>query len=220
MSRSAGLLWALLGLILVAGGATAFWALDLQFRPHRLTRHQAEITQLLEGAGWVSPGLTGPKLYMVSFRACPDCIRFKTEQFANLHRAGVDTRVIEIARRDRSGVAKSTPVERATVAELWIHRSWALAERWDSTPIDAWTATGIPPADGDAARTRQIEAGRDLVDKLAPLLRDNQFGYDRLHFPTLIWWTANGNMYGCACEDRRSYQTVLRDLGVKPGKPS
>ena len=114
--------------------------------------------------GWVSPGLKGPKLYMVSFRTCPDCVRFKSEEYPGLHKANVDTRLIEIARADRNGVPKSTPAERATVAELWVNRSWALSEKWDATPVEAWTAKGIAPADGDVARSAVIEAGRKTVE--------------------------------------------------------
>jgi hypothetical protein len=35
-----------------------------------------------------------------------------------------------------------------------------------------------------------------------------------VHFPTLIWWTKDGELHGCACEDRRSYGHVLKELGV------
>src|SRR5687768_15851679 len=112
-------LWASLVLVgLVAGGSLfAWWWWDLRWRPHTIKRDQAEIARLLEGAGWVSPGLTGPKLYMLGYRSCTDCVRFKLESFPALHAAGVDTRVIEIARRDRNGVSHSTPAERTTVAE-------------------------------------------------------------------------------------------------------
>ena len=125
-------LWAILVLVLALAGAGGFawWNYDLRWRPHTITKHQDEIARILETSGWVSPGKTGPKLYMVSFRACPDCVRYKAEEFPLLQAAGVDTRVIEIARRDVNGVAKSTAAERATVAELWLNRSWPLMEQW------------------------------------------------------------------------------------------
>ncbi len=107
---------------------------------------------------------------------------------------------------------KSTPPERATVAELWLNRSWPLLERWDGVPPDAWTAQGIPPADGDMARTAVVEAGRGLVDKLKPLLKANGIGFA---YPTLIWWTKDGTMMGCACEKRETYRFVRKDLGVE-----
>lgn len=205
--------WAIVILIaaLAGAGGFAWWNYDLRWRPKTITKHQAEITKILESSGWVSPGKTGPKLYMVSFRTCPDCVRFRAEEFPGLHAADVDTRVIVIARRDRNGVAKSTPDERATVAELWLNRSWPLMERWEETPPEAWTATGLPPADGDMARTAVVEAGRKMVDDLAPLLKANGINFA---YPTLIWWTKDGKMRGCACEKRETYRFVRRELGV------
>jgi hypothetical protein len=206
-------LWgsALLALVVVAVGVWVVWNHNLRWRPKTIGRNQAEIAQLLQQAGWVSPGLKGRPLYMVSFRTCPDCLRFKREAFPRLHAAGVDTRVIEIARRDVNGLPKSTPIERATVAQLWLTRDWKLAQAWEAVPADAWKAPGIPPADGDLARTAVVESGRNLVDRLRVLLRPN--GID-LRYPTLIWWDADGRMRGCACEKPESYGYVLQELGA------
>lgn len=194
----------------IAAGVWATWNFELRWRPKTITRHQAEIAQLVEHAGWVSPGLKGKPLYMISFRSCPDCIRFMTEEFPRLHAADVDTRVIEIARRDANGLAKSTPVERATVAQLWLTRDWKLLEAWESVPVEAWKAPGIPPADGDMARMAVVESGRSMVDRLRPLLRAN--GVD-LRYPTLIWWNDKGEMRACACEKPQTYRFVRRELG-------
>ena len=207
-------LWAVLILTLAALGAVlwAWWSYDLRWRPHTIKKHQAEITRILEESGWVSPGRTGPKLYMIGFRSCPDCIRFKTEQFRDLHAAGVDTRVIEVARRDVNGISKSTPVERSTVAELWVNRSWRLMEDWDRAPIEAWRAEGIPPADGDVARSAVVEASRKMVDDLKPLLKDNGVSFA---YPLLVWWTKDGTMRACACEKRETYKYVRKELGLE-----
>ncbi len=207
-------LWATLGLVLflTGGGLFGWWWWDLRWRPHDINRDAAEITRLLDGAGWVSPGLTGPKLYMVGYRSCTDCIRFKLEEFPALHAAGVEPRVIEIARADVNGIVNSTPAERATVAELWVNRSWKLMEDWDKIPPDAWQAPGVPAADGDAARTAVIEAGRKLVADLKPHLARNGV---KLAYPTLIWWTRDGQMRGCACERRETYRFIRRDLGAE-----
>lgn len=206
-------LWAGLAVVVVAIGAGlwGWWNFDLRWRPKTITKHQAEIAKILEGSGWVSPGLTDPKLYMVSFRTCPDCVRFKKEEYPRLHKANVDTRLIEIARGDYNGVPKSTPVERATVAELWINRSWALSEKWDHTPVEAWTAPGLKPADGDIARTAVIEAGRKSVEDLRPLLKANGVNFA---YPLLVWWTPDGQMKACACEKRETYRFVRKDLGI------
>lgn len=206
-------LWGSLVLVLavIAAGVWAVWNFELRWRPRTIIRHQAEIVQLIEHSGWVSPGLKGRPLYMVSFRSCPDCIRFKTEEFPKLQAADVDTRVIEIARRDVNGLAKSTPAERATVAQLWLTRDWKLLEAWESVPVEAWKAPGIPPADGDMARTAVVESGRSMVDRLRPLLEDNGI---ELRYPTLIWWNDKGEMRACACEKRQTYRFVRKELGA------
>jgi hypothetical protein len=206
-------LWGSVALILavIAVGVWATWNFELRWRPKTITRHQADIMQLIDHSGWVSPGLKGKPLYMISFRSCPDCIRFKTEEFPRLQAANVDTRVIVIARRDVNGLAKSTPVERATVAQLWLTRDWKLLEAWNAVPVDAWKAPGIPPADGDMARMAVVESGRSTVDRLRPLLRDN--GID-LRYPTLIWWNDKGQMRACACESPQTYRFVRKELGA------
>jgi hypothetical protein len=207
-------LWATILAVFVAvgGGLWLWWDFDLRWRPHTIKKDQAQIARILDTSGWVSPHLTGPRLYMVSYRSCSDCIRFEKVEFPKLHAAGVDTRVIMIARPDLNGLAKSTPLERATVAELWVNRDWKLFERWSAvSPPDAWTAPGLPPADGDVARTAVIEAGRKAVEDLRPLLKDNGISFA---YPTLIWWTKDGVMRGCACEAAQSYGAVEKDLGV------
>lgn len=198
----------LLAALVVAGG-WAWWNAELRWRPKTITRHQAEIAQLLKASGWVSPGLPGGPLYMVSFRTCPDCVRFEAEAFPGLQAAGVDTRVIMVARRDVNGMAKSTPVERATVAQLWLTRDWKLMQAWTSMPAQAWTAPGLPAADGDMARTAVVESSRDLVDQLKPLLKANGINFA---YPMLIWWNAKGELRACPCEKRESYGYVREEL--------
>jgi hypothetical protein len=205
--------WAIVILLLglAGGGVYEWWNLVARWKPHVFTKDQAEIGKILEASGWVSPHLAGPKLYMVSFRACPDCLAYEKSEFPKLQAAGVDTRVIVIALPDTNGAPKSTPAERSTVAELWFNRSWPLYQKWLDTPADAWTAPGITPADGDVARSAVVEVGRDAVDKLKPLLKDN--GVD-FAYPTLIWWAKDGKMMGCACTDPRTYRYVEADLGA------
>jgi len=200
-------------LAVIGGGLYGWWALDLRWRPHTIKTHQAEIAKALDGAGWVSPKSGQVRLYMVSYRSCPDCIRFEEEMFPRLQAAGVDTRVIMIARADRNGQSKSTPPERATVAELWINRSWKLYQDWTGVkPPTAWTAPGVPPADGDTARTAVVDAGRGLVEQLRPMLKDNGI---KFAYPTLIWWDRKTEtMRGCACEKAETYRYVLKELGA------
>jgi len=207
-------LWASSALVLAVAlaGVWALWNYELRWRPKTIVRHQTEIAQLLQQAGWVSPGLKGKPLYVVGFRSCPDCIRFRDEEFPALHAAGVDTRVILIARRDQNGLARSTPAERATVAQLWLNRDWKLLEAWESVPPQAWKAAGVPPADGDLARTAVVDGGRSMVDRLTPLLRANGV---KFAYPTLVWWNDKGEMRACACEKRETYRFVRRELGAK-----
>jgi len=145
---------------------------------------------------------------MISFRSCPDCIRFETEQFPDLQKAKIDTRVIMVARR-----AKSSAPERTGVAELWATRSWKTYETWTNMPIDAWTGEGLKSGDTDPARAALVEEGRALTDVLQPLLAENGI---ELRYPTLIWKDAHGQLRGCACEDRSEYRYIRSELGLSP----
>jgi hypothetical protein len=209
--------WLVLIAILAVAVLGAWWWFDLRWRPQTVTKKQVEIVNILEQSGFVSPGLGGPKLYMIGFRSCPDCIRYVEEEFPKLHEAGVDTRVIYLARDDLNGAEKSTPIERTTVAELAFTHDWGLFERWTASPLEAWTAQGIPPADGDQIRTAVIEARRKTINDLRPLLKANgvEVGENGLRYPTLIWWTKDGEMKACACEKPETYRYVRSDLGAK-----
>jgi hypothetical protein len=207
------LLWlSLLGVIAVAGAAVfLFWDLDWRWRPKTIGKDQAEISQALEQSGWVSPHLTGPKLYIIAYRDCPACLSFAQSEFPRLQAADVDTRVIMIARADENGQVNSTAAERSTVAELWTNRSWKLFQQWSLATPQTWAPPGVPPADGDAARTAVVGASRQLVATLTPQLNDNGV---RFAYPLLIWWTKDGQMRACACENAQTYRYVEKDLGA------
>jgi hypothetical protein len=205
--------WALLVLFVaaVAGVLYLWWSLDLRWRPQEIRKNQAAIANLLLGSGWVSPGLVQSKLYVVAYRDCGACARFEATEFPALQKTGVDTRVIMIARSDLNGQARSTPAERSTVAELWLNRSWSLFQRWSASPSASWTAAAVPAADGDVARTAAVEAGRDFLGRLQPLLKANGVA---MTYPVLIWWGTDGRMEGCACEDPRRWRAVRKNLGL------
>ena len=174
---------------------------------HAITREEPRIRALLEQSGWVSPGLSKTRyVYMLSFRSCSDCIRYERQEFPALHKAGIDTRVMLVARRERS-----TAPERATVAELWAHRSWKTFQQWTETPIGSWTAEGLPYADTDPARAALVEQSRQLAEKLEPLLAYNGI---QLAYPTLIWEGPDGHLQGCACEGAPTYPAIRKALGV------
>lgn len=181
----------------------------MTLHPTELAR-SAEVAALLEDSGWVSPGFGGWPVYVIGFRSCGDTIRLKDDLFSYWASTGVDIRLITIARRDQDGVARSTPAERATVAELWLHRDWTLAERWDATPAEAWAAPGIPPADGDPERTAAVEAGRALVDALTPVLLEADVIYDRFHYPTLFWPRDDGVTWRAMVAETPDTYAVLR----------
>ena len=168
------------------------------------------IAQALDQSGWVSPHLTGPKLYVIAYRDCAACADFEAKAFPKLQALGVDTRVVMIARPDLNGQAQSTPVERAMVAELWTNRSWKLYQQWTTAP-EGWTLPEIAPADGDAARTSVVLTGRTLASDLAPLLKDNGV---RFAYPTLVWWTRDGKMRGCVCDNPKAWRFVEQELGA------
>ena len=50
------------------------------------------------------------------------------------------------------------------------------------------------------------------VGVLEGLLKANGIDFA---YPTLIWWTKDGKMRGCACEKRETYRYVRQELGLK-----
>lgn len=205
-----------IGLVIAAVAAVvgfgAYWWLELRWRPTEITQNRAEIERMLEQSGWVAPGLNGPKLYMVSFRSCPECIQYEQTEFPALHQAGVDTRVVMFPLRERNGIEQSTTFERATVAELWLsqHREWPLLERWfDTRPPSAWTAPGIQSADTDGARRAVVEGSRAFAERLSTLLQQNGV---REGWPVMVWRTRDGALHACACTDPKQWANIRSEL--------
>lgn len=178
------------------------------------------VADRVEAAGWVAPGNGGPALYLICYRGCPDTQRLKAALFPDLLAANVDVRMITIARRDKPGVGFSTPVERTTVAELWLRRDWDLARRWDAAQPSEWMAEGIPPADGDPEREAAVEAGRRLTDDLVPMLLADGLVEDHFRFPTLFWPTLSlEGVEGWAamvCEDADTWPVLRATFGLNP----
>ena len=129
------------------------------------------------------------------------CTAYQREEFAKLAAAGVDTRIIPYALPDREGLAQSTSVERSTVAELWINRSWPLYAQWMAIPRKQWNAPGVRAADSSWARTAVVNSTRLWVDQMSPLLKGAGVGDGQ---PILIWRDHDGFLKACACSDRKS----------------
>ena len=202
----------IVGGVIAAGGYWAYWNFYERFRPVTVAKNQTEIQRLLDESDWVSPGRSGPPLWIISFRDCTDCTAYQRDEFPKLAAANIDTRVIVFARPDHEGLQESTPAERATIAELWISRDWSLYAKWMATPHKDWTADGLKPADHDFARNAVVNATRDYVGQMAPLLKGAGLGDT---YPVLIWRDHDGFLKACACTDERSYHFIRSDLGVE-----
>ena len=203
----------IVGGVLAAGGYWAYWNFYERFRPVTIAKNQTEIQRLLDESDWVSPGRSGPPLWMISFRDCADCTAYQRDEFPKLAAANIDTRVIVFARPDHEGLQESTPAERATIAELWINRDWNLYAKWMATPHKDWTADGLKPADHDFARNAVVNATRDYVNQMAPAAERARGLGDT--YPILIWRDRDGFLKACACTDERSYHFIRSDLGVE-----
>ncbi|WP_296816964.1 hypothetical protein [Brevundimonas sp.] len=216
------LVWSALAIVIALlasmGGYWAYWNFYARFQPTLITRNQAEIQRLLDEASWVSAGGGGEPLYLVGWRDCDSCQTYQREEFPLLRAAGVEPRVVMIARPDREGLAQSTAAERATVAELWLTRDWTLYQRWSATPPRNWTAAGIPPADGNLARTAVVGAGRDFQQRLETLLRAS--GVRSISYPLILWRDQDGYLKVCACSDSRSYAFIRDDVGAEDSLPA
>ncbi len=202
---------ALLGLILAIGGVWAYQHFYARFQPVTVTRHQAEIQDLLDEASWLTSGGGGEPLYIIGYRDSAAMQRYEREEAPKLRAAGLEVRMIVFARADREGLAQSTAAERATIAELWLTRDWTLYQRWTATPSNNWSAAGIPAADGSLARSAVVEAGRNFVGKLGEALGGEGL---RISYPLVIWRDREGYMKACACSDSRSWAFVRDDLGA------
>jgi len=200
---------AVIGLALAGGGYWAYWNFYARFQPVTVTRNQVEIQRLLDESSWISAGGGGQALYVIGYRDSAAMQRFEREEGPKLRAAGVEMRVLVFARGDREGLQQSTAAERATVAELWLTRDWVLYQRWTATPVNNWTAAGIPSADGNLARGAVVDAGRDFVGQLSRNLSEAGL---QTRYPLIIWRDREGFMKACACSDARSWAFIRDDL--------
>ncbi len=220
MSRKV-LLWlmALVVILPTLGGVGYwfYWDQFLRYKPVTITRNLTEIQTLLDQADYVSPGRTGPALYLVTYHSCKPCQEYEQQEFPKFAGVNADTRVIVFARADNQGLSQSTPAERSTVAELWLTRNWQFYQAWDSSSDSMWKADGLVVADNDMARNAVVGASRDFVNRLVPLLAANGV---RVSYPLLLWRDSNNRLKVCACSSDKAYHFIREDLGVSDGPAS
>jgi len=151
-----------------------------------LTTRADEIVSIYENAPWVHEGLTGPVLYVISFRSCSSCLAFKEAELHGLEEAGVDVRWIIYTRRDRPERARSLPEERAVQAELWLNRDWDLFKEWYAVDPGTYYETAELPVAAETSEERlaAVNEARDLVDQLSDLYEANDVD---LYIPSLLW---------------------------------
>ncbi|MDQ0466856.1 hypothetical protein QO010_004652 [Caulobacter ginsengisoli] len=177
--------------------------------PVTLTADAAQAGQLLDRAGWVSPGLKGRAVYLVSFRDCPGCQFVERSLFPRLQAQGIDTRVIVFARPDIAVIKQSTPAERATVAQLWLARDWGLLQRWLAADSAAWTAPGVPRADKDPARLKALAESRRTAETLMKLATRAGLSPGT---PLLMWRDKGGRLRACHCTSPQAFAVLRGEL--------
>lgn len=213
------ILYAMIFLVVAAalagGGYWLYWNFFVRYSPITITQNQKEIQTLLESSGYAAAGTEGPELWVITYRNCATCKAWEDQETDKFAAVGVDVRIIPFAPVDIEGKGRSTPSERATVAEIWINRSYSLYQQWRATPEDLWNPE-LRPADGDLARTGVVDASRKFITDLEPLLAANGVP---LRYPLVIWRDAEERIKVCACSDERMYHYVRDDLGVSSNAP-
>ncbi len=183
----------------------------LPARPSPVRIDAAKLDAILEASPWVSPGLEGPVLWNIGFRACSDCIAFKETTFPALHAAGVDTRVMLYA--PISGTYEAGAPEKAVLAELVATRDWALYEAWYESSAPAYYASQeLPPAvEGNPEREAAIAAGRAAHDAVADVFAANGWDMER---PALLWKDEAGRWMVFMGDTPRGRRLITRALGL------
>lgn len=191
-------------------GYWAWWNYYARWQPATITQKQAEIQTLLDQSGYASAGKEGPEMWVITYRNCDPCKAWEAEEMPKYEAMGADIRIIAFAPADIEGKVKTTASERATIAELWLNRSYALYKQWRATPEEGWMPT-FRAADGDMARSAVVQASRDFVTRLEPLLGDNNV---QVRYPLIIWRDGTEHIKVCACSDSRMYNFVRDGLNA------
>lgn len=176
----------------------------------------SEITQdvdtldgILAEIAFTSPHTEDSHIYQISFRTCPPCIQAHKNMLPKLQEAGVETRLVTIARR-----GNSTADERAAVVEN-ARRGWSFTQAWweDNSPRRFYAQTDIPPADGDKARTAELERLQYNTAHLARVFAKNG---KRFAFPTFIWQGQDGRYKAAVGYSQSLKNVILSDMNIEP----
>ena len=211
------LLWAMALVVIIpalfGAGYWLYWDRFIRYAPVTITNVESQIAiqTLLDQADYLSPGKKGRWVYLVTYRGCKPCRDYEAQEFPKLQAAGIETRVIVYTLADDKGVKRSTPPERATVAELWLTRNWAFYQAWQSATDDTWTADGLTSADTDWGRRAVVIGAQDYVNQLAAELRNNKV---TVGFPLVIWRDKNNQLRVCGCTTDKAFHFIREDLGA------
>ena len=214
------LLWAMALVVIIPAlfgtGYWLYWDRFIRYAPVTITNVESQIAiqTLLDQADYLSPGKKDRWVYLVTYRGCKACRDYENQEFPKLQAAGIETRVIVYTLADDKGVKRSTPAERATVAELWLTRNWAFYQAWQSATDDTWTADGLTSADTDWGRRAVVIGAQDYVNQLAAELRNDKV---TVGFPLIIWRDKNNQIRVCGCTTDKAYHFIREDLGASDG---
>lgn len=196
-------------------GYWAYWNYYARWQPITISRKQTELQALLDASGYASLGREGREMWVITYRDCDSCRKWEAEELPRFEALPTDIRIVPFALFDIEGKTKSTPSERSTLAELWLNRSYSLYKQWRATPEELWQPT-FRPADGDLARTAVVQASRDFITRLEPMMAENGV---EIRYPLIIWRDGTEHIKVCACSDQRMYHFVRESLNA-PAAPT
>ncbi|MDC7682963.1 hypothetical protein PQU92_06730 [Asticcacaulis sp. BYS171W] len=203
-------------------GYWAYWNFFIRWSPITVTQNQKEIQTLLDASGFAASGKEGPEMWVITYRNCASCKVWEEQELPKFEAIAADIRIVPFAPMDVEGKTKTTPSERATIAEIWLNRSYSLYRQWRAAPEETWQPD-FRAADGDLARTAVVGASRDFITQLEPLLANNGVP---IRYPLIIWRDGAEHIKICACSDERMYHYVRDDLHApaslteKPAAPA
>lgn len=194
--------------VLGSVGYWLYWDNFLRWQPVTITQKQKDIQELLDASGYAASGKEGPEIWVITYRNCATCKVWEDQELPKFEAIAADIRMVPFAPMDVEGKVTTTASERSTIAEIWLNRSYPLYKQWRAANEEAWQPA-FRAADGDLARSAVVQASRDFIAKLEPLLGDNGVA---IRYPLIIWRDGTQHIRVCACSDERMYHYVRDDL--------